>query len=176
MCEFLGRYESTWKLLATSLVKISENFNDHLVNLTPQSLVDAFVIERGTGKQEPLPAAFEDVEVAAAFNDSSSHQPGDTNLCLGPSPSTVSSSAHAPGVDAKQISSMRAASAQASESSKRFRNSFPSMGLMCRCFMFFTLQPLLVLSSIAYSFAIARIYHRRHFEFVHLVSCLVREI
>ncbi|KAM3188542.1 hypothetical protein ACTXT7_000096 [Hymenolepis weldensis] len=70
MCEFFGRFVETLVQSRSAQLALVKEFNQRqLTEVTPKSLLLNMVEERGTGSKEPPPAEFEDVEVAAAFNN-----------------------------------------------------------------------------------------------------------
>ncbi|VUZ48434.1 unnamed protein product [Hymenolepis diminuta] len=70
MCEFFGRFVETLVQSQSAQLALVKEFNQcQLTEVTPKSLLLNMVEERGTGSKEPPPAEFEDVEVAAAFNN-----------------------------------------------------------------------------------------------------------
>nr|CDS30638.1 FCH domain only protein 2 [Hymenolepis microstoma] len=70
MCEFFGRFVEILVRSRSAQVTLAKEFNQRqLVEVTPKNLLLNMVEERGTGSKEPPPAEFEDVEVAAAFNN-----------------------------------------------------------------------------------------------------------
>ncbi len=85
MCEFLARFTSGWETTQRALAMTCTEFNDRRVGtLCPEPLLARFVATRGTGTQEPLPVAFEDVEVAVAFKNG-------TNASTAPTGTSASS-------------------------------------------------------------------------------------
>ncbi|VDM31917.1 unnamed protein product [Hydatigera taeniaeformis] len=68
MCEFFGRFSEALVQSRSTDLSLATDFNQRRsLELTPNRLLLNMIEERGTGCQEPLPAEFEDVEVAAAF-------------------------------------------------------------------------------------------------------------
>ncbi|VDK24182.1 unnamed protein product [Taenia asiatica] len=68
MCEFFGRFaEALVQSRSTDLSLVTDFNQQRSLVLTPNRLLFNIIEERGTGCLEPLPAEFEDVEVAAAF-------------------------------------------------------------------------------------------------------------
>ncbi len=80
MCDFLSRYGSNVQKSQATYAQIAAEFNKRRASeLTPDRLLVSLVQERSTGAQEPTPAEFEDVEVAAAFQSVSE---GTTSMAL----------------------------------------------------------------------------------------------
>ncbi|KAL5964086.1 F-BAR domain only protein 2 [Taenia solium] len=68
MCEFFGRFaEALVQSRSTDLSLVTDFNQQRSLVLTSNRLLFNMIEERGTGCLEPLPAEFEDVEVAAAF-------------------------------------------------------------------------------------------------------------
>ncbi|KAL7060864.1 hypothetical protein AAHC03_09463 [Spirometra sp. Aus1] len=111
MYDFLARYSSSSDSGHHSLARLCSEFDSRRAKLTPSDLSTMLVAERGTGTQEPLVAAFEDVEVAAAFNGlSASADVGSGSAKNSPLPSSPCD-----GADDRQQNCHRAASAFACE-------------------------------------------------------------
>uniref|UniRef100_A0A5K3EVQ3 MuHD domain-containing protein n=1 Tax=Mesocestoides corti TaxID=53468 RepID=A0A5K3EVQ3_MESCO len=90
MCEFLTRLGENVSKAHSAFVVLASDFNQRRVTeLTPDNLLMSLVAERGTGNQEPLPAEFEDVEVAAAFHNANEGDSDNAQLKRTPFGSTA---------------------------------------------------------------------------------------
>lgn len=104
MCEFFGRFVEALVRSRSAHLSLATEFNQRRnLELNAESLLLNMVEERGTGQQEPLPAEFEDVEVAAAFLDAPTELPS--------SPTTSQSTTPCPAHLTSDSNGLRAASA-----------------------------------------------------------------
>lgn len=84
MCEFFGRFaEALVQSRSTDLSLVTDFNKQRSSELTPNRFLFNMIEERGTGRLEPLPAEFEDVEVAAAFPNTTDDVGCDGNVDTG---------------------------------------------------------------------------------------------
>lgn len=109
MCEFFGRFSEALVQSRSADLSLATDFNQQRsLELTPNHLLFNMIEERGTGCLEPLPAEFEDVEVAAAFPNTTAEAGGGGIIDAG---LTSQSSTPCPSCLTSDLNSLRAASA-----------------------------------------------------------------
>ncbi|CDS43245.1 FCH domain only protein 2 [Echinococcus multilocularis] len=109
MCEFFGRFAEALVQSRSADLSLATDFNQQRsLELTPNHLLFNMIEERGTGCLEPLPAEFEDVEVAAAFPNTTAEAGGGGIIDAG---LTSQSSTPCPSYLTSDLNSLRAASA-----------------------------------------------------------------